>query len=95
MHDRLFVSDEASDVMVKAAVELRGGDPQADLSPREYEIAKLVVRGRSSTVIGQHLGLSPKTVDTYRSRLRRKIGAADTPGLVRWAIRRGLVDLHE
>ena len=95
MRGQLFVSDEASELAVKAAVDYRYGDPLADLSPRECEVATLVVRGRSSTVIGQQLGLSPKTVDTYRSRLMRKVGAADMPGLVRWAIRSGLVDLHE
>jgi two-component system, NarL family, invasion response regulator UvrY len=52
----------------------------------------LVVQGLSSTAIGEQLQLSPKTVDSYRSRLMSKLALADVPALVRWAIRTGLVD---
>jgi two-component system invasion response regulator UvrY len=53
------------------------------------------VRGRSSTEIGTLLHLSPKTVDSYRSRLMGKLGVADVPALVRLAIRVGLIDAAE
>ena len=45
--------------------------------------------------IGEDLHLSPKTVDTYRSRLMAKLGLADVSAVVRWAIREGLVDVDE
>lgn len=63
------------------------------LSPRERQIIALVARGQSSTSIGTHLHLSPKTVDTYRSRLMAKLGLADVTSLVRFAVRHGLVDV--
>jgi DNA-binding NarL/FixJ family response regulator len=65
------------------------------LSPRERQVVALVTRGVTSAAIGEHLHLSPKTVDTYRSRIMAKLGLADLPALVRWAIRQGLVDLNE
>lgn len=67
-------------------------DPTAELSPRERQIMLLVVRGRSSAEIGTALHLSPKTVDTYRSRLMRKLGVSNLPGLVRLVMRSGLMD---
>jgi len=70
------------------------GEPDL-LSPRERQIAVMVARGASSSKIGTEMHLSPKTVDTYRSRLMAKLGLSDVPALVRWAVRQGLVDLHE
>lgn len=55
----------------------------------------LVARGASSAAIGEALHLSPKTVDTYRSRLMAKLGLTDIAAVVRWAIREGLLDAAE
>lgn len=53
-----------------------------DLTPREREIAALLIEGMTSKVMGRRLGISPRTVDVYRARLMRKTGAATTPDLV-------------
>jgi PAS domain S-box-containing protein len=53
-----------------------------DLTAREREIAALLVEGLTSKLIGRRLGISPRTVDVYRARLMRKVGAATTPELV-------------
>jgi two-component system invasion response regulator UvrY len=71
---------------------LPAADPFAPLSVRERQIVTLVVRGRSSAHIARELHLSPKTVDTYRSRLMKKLGVAHFAALVRLAVRHGLVD---
>jgi two-component system invasion response regulator UvrY len=63
------------------------------LSPRERQILVMVASGKSSAAIGEELHLSPKTVDTYRSRLMAKLELPDVPALVRWAIREKLIDL--
>ena len=55
---------------------------KAELTPREREIAALLVEGLTSKLIGRRLGISPRTVDVYRARLMRKYGAATTPELV-------------
>lgn len=69
--------------------------PFSTLSLREMQIVQLVVRGLTSVAIGERLFLSPKTVDTYRSRLMAKLGVGDGASLVRMAIREGLVGLDD
>lgn len=69
------------------------GDEALDtLSVRERQIVVMVVQGLSSTEIGKALHLSPKTIDSYRSRLMAKLATPDVPSLVRFAIRTGLID---
>ena len=53
-----------------------------ELTPREREIAALLVEGLTSKLIGKRLAISPRTVDVYRARLMRKYSAATTPELV-------------
>ena len=65
--------------------------PVERLSAREREVLQLVMEGRPSAEIAGMLGLSPKTVDTYRSRLMGKLGVKDVPSLARIAIQLGLV----
>lgn len=87
-----------SGTVAARAVEAAAGeapDPMAALSARERQIMRMVVAGMSSAAIGTELHLSPKTVDTYRSRLMAKLGVSDVPALVRLAIRVGLVSADE
>jgi len=55
---------------------------KADLTPREREIAALLIDGLTSKLIGRRLALSPRTVDVYRARLMKKYAAASTPELI-------------
>jgi PAS domain S-box-containing protein len=55
---------------------------RVDLTPREREIAALLLEGLTSKLIGRRLAISPRTVDIYRSRLMRKFGAATSAELV-------------
>ena len=68
--------------------------PLETLSPREREILQLVAEGKTSQEIAERLSISPKTVDTYRSRLMRKIGVEDMAGLVKFAIQHGVIALE-
>jgi DNA-binding NarL/FixJ family response regulator len=63
------------------------------LSLRENEILCLVVDGKTSAEIGQQLNLSPKTVESYRSRMMQKLGVSDMAELMKFAIRNGLIPL--
>lgn len=65
----------------------------ATLSARERQVVLGVVNGLSSSAIGEQLHLSPKTVDSYRSRLMAKLGVPDVPALVRLAVREGWIDV--
>lgn len=67
-------------------------DPVGALSTRELQILGLVVRGNTSAAIGVKLGLSPKTVETYRSRLMQKLELHDLSALVLFAVRWGLLE---
>jgi PAS domain S-box-containing protein len=55
---------------------------KVEFTPREREIAALLIEGLTSKLIGRRLAISPRTVDVYRARLMRKTGAATTPELV-------------
>jgi len=80
-----YLRQRESDVMAS---------PLARLSPREREILQLVAEGKSSAEIAQILFLSPKTVETYRSRLMKKLGLQDLAGLVKFAIQHELISLE-
>ena len=64
--------------------------PLDSLSARERQVLQLVVEGRSSAEIAKVVFLSRKSVETYRSRLMKKLGVADVPALVKFAILHGI-----
>ena len=68
--------------------------PLERLSPREREVLQLTVEGNSSLQIAETLSLSPKSVDTYRSRIMAKLEIHDTASLVKFAVRHGLTSLE-
>ena len=66
-------------------------DPLGQLTPRQREILQLIAEGNSTKQIAFSLGLSGKTVDAHRLQLMNKLHIHDLPGLVRYAMRVGLV----
>ncbi len=92
-----YLSVTVNDLLINHYLEgeaSTGADsPLSALSPRERETLQLVVEGKSSSDIAEILSLSPKTVETYRSRLMRKLAIQDLPGLVRFAIQHGITSL--
>ncbi len=66
-------------------------DPLSRLTDREREVLGYTVEGYSSTEIGKKLFISPKTVDTYRSRIMEKLGLHHRSELVRFALQQGLL----
>jgi DNA-binding NarL/FixJ family response regulator len=86
-----FLGANVADLALEAITQ-QETDPLSLLSPRERQIILMVVQGKSSAVIGNTLHLSPKTVATYRSRLMKKLGVSDVPGLVRLAVHYKLID---
>jgi DNA-binding NarL/FixJ family response regulator len=65
-------------------------DPLQSLSAREYQVFSLLCDGVRAKEIAARLSLSPKTVDTYRASLMRKLDIHDVAGLVKFAIQRDL-----
>jgi DNA-binding CsgD family transcriptional regulator len=66
--------------------------PDVTLSPREEQILRMICEDLKPNEIAQRLRLSVHTVDTYRQTLRAKLKSIGTAGMVRWAIRAGLID---
>ena len=92
---RRYLTRKVSDVVVDGYVrEHRASSPLESLSPREREVMLLVVEGRSSREIADALHLSPKTVETHRSRLMEKLGVENVIGLVKFAVQHGLTGLE-
>jgi len=67
--------------------------PLDSLSRRERQILQLIAEGKTSAEVGTMLFLSPKTIETYRSRMMRKLGIGDVPNLVKFAIQHGITQL--
>ena len=86
---------DVANLALQVFMQPTNDDPLSTLSPRERQIIIMVVNGRSSAQIGLELHLSPKTVATYRSRLMAKLRVSDVAGLVRLAVRHGLIDSEE
>ena len=63
------------------------------LSARERQVLRLIVDGYTSLAVAEQLDLSPKSVDTYRSRLMAKLEIENLPALVKFAIRHGLTTI--
>jgi DNA-binding NarL/FixJ family response regulator len=73
-------------------LRLRSEESTADLlTPRQREVLQLIAEGHSTKVIARRLDLSVKTVDTHRSQLMKQLDIHEVAGLVRYAMREGLV----
>jgi two-component system response regulator NreC len=76
------------------AAKLDGGKIPADrLTPREREVLRLIALGHTSVEIAQKLGLSPRTIETHRARIHRKLGLDTRAELVSYALRNKLLQL--
>ncbi len=83
-----------ADALERYIHERGADDPLEMLSTREREVLQLVVEGRTSAEIAAQLGLSPKSVETYRSRMMAKLEIEDLPALVKFAIRHGVTSME-
>ena len=90
---RRFLSPQVGEILAEGLTSVSGADALESLSSREREVIKLVADGHSSSQIGHLLHLSPKTVDSYRSRLMQKLGVRDLAGLIKFAIQHGITSL--
>lgn len=91
---RRYLSPRVAEVLADNIGRSSAGSPLESLSARERQVLQLVAEGRTSALIAQTLHLSPKSVDTYRSRLMQKLHIGDIAGLVKFAIVHGLTSLE-
>jgi DNA-binding NarL/FixJ family response regulator len=92
--DEVFLYPSATRLLLlgyRKAEERGEASPVEELSDREREVLALTAEGFSSSEVGKKLFLSPKTVDTYRARIMKKLGLGHRSDLVRFALRHGLL----
>jgi DNA-binding NarL/FixJ family response regulator len=90
----VYVSPEIDLQAIFAPDRTHRVDPFETLSSREYQVFSLLVDGIRAKEIAARLKLSPKTVDTYRASLMRKLDIHDVAGLVKFAIHKRLTSAH-
>jgi len=86
-----FLTPSAQQALIKDVLE-RGSPGDEDLTPREDEIVKLVAEAHTTRQIAEILHLSEKTIENHRANAMRKLGMRDRVELVRYAIRKGLIE---
>jgi RNA polymerase sigma factor (sigma-70 family) len=91
-----FLSNTIAETVLQEYTRMRQSrtTPLEQLSTREREVLQLTVEGKPSAEIAEILGLSPKTVETYRSRIMTKLSVNNITELVRFAVKYGLISLE-
>ncbi len=87
-----FLTNAAEESLVRAWMDDDAVGPKEPLTPREEEVVKLIAEAHTNAQIAQVLHVSEKTVESHRANVLRKLGMRDRVELVRYAIRRGLVE---
>jgi DNA-binding NarL/FixJ family response regulator len=87
-----FLTPSAQQTLIKDVLERGTDEGDEALTPREEEIVKLVAEAHTTRQIAEILHLSEKTVENHRGNAMRKLGMRDRVELVRYAIRRGLIE---
>ena len=87
-----FLTNAAERSIIRAWIEDPSAGPSEPLTPREQEVVKLIAEAYTNRQIAEILNVAEKTVESHRGNLLRKLGMRDRVELVRYAIRRGLVE---
>lgn len=97
MRGETYVSPAISRHLVDEAIQRRStaSSEAAPLTARQLQILKLIAEGNATKEIAHDLGLSVKTVEAHRAQIMERLSIRDVPGLVRYAIRIGLISAGE
>jgi DNA-binding NarL/FixJ family response regulator len=87
-----FLSPSSESELARRWLEDGDGAPKDPLTPRELDVVKLIAEAHTNKQIAEILHLSEKTVESHRSNVFQKLGMRDRVELVRYAIKRGLVE---
>ncbi len=97
MQGQTYLSPKVASVVVERYRGLASGqetDTAHQLSPREREVVQLIAEGLSTKQIADKLHISPKTVETHRSRIMAKLDVHNVAQLIRYAIQQGITSRH-
>ena len=97
MNKGTYISPELSKRSFLAHVNggTQGGSPLTELTPRQHEVLRMIVAGDTTKDIALKLSISVKTVESHRAQLMERLNIHDVAGLVRYAIKMGLVKIDE
>jgi DNA-binding NarL/FixJ family response regulator len=91
---KIYISDEATNSLLdKEKLEVKTAqldESVEELTKREIEILKLIAEGYSNTEIGGILYISPRTVDTHRTNIMKKLNVKNIAGLIKYAVQAGM-----
>jgi len=92
-----YLSPNVSRTVVESYLTRAGGDEGSidELTARQREVLQLIAEGKNTKEIAYLLGISIKTVEAHRSQLMDRLGIHDVAGLVRYAIRTGLISAEK
>lgn len=88
---RRYISPDTADLLLRQGATWEA-PPHESLSDREYQVLRLIGSGQTISDIGRDLGLSVKTVSTYRSRVLEKFGMRTNAELMRYAVENHLLE---
>ena len=91
---RRYLSPKVAEALADGVSRGSTASPLQSLSARERQMLQLVAEGHSSAQIAATLNLSPKSVDTYRSRVMQKLHINDAAGLIKFAIQHGITSVE-
>ncbi len=86
-----YLSSGVSQAVIEAYLTKDELAPQANLTPRELQVLQLVAEGKTTKEVASLLGVSFKTAESHRTRIMEKLDIHETAGLVRYAIRKGII----
>lgn len=95
---RRYLSPPLSERAIEAYVQKTKAAPldrYETLTTREREVLQLAAQGSSNLEIATRLGISPRTAETHRANLMRKLGLQTQTDLVRYALRRGIIPMED
>ncbi len=95
-----YVSPKLSEAMLAALSdsendEQQGRNADCPLTDRQLEILRLIALGKGTKEIAYELNLSAKTIESHRAQIVERLGIRDVASLVRYAIKRGIIDLDD
>ena len=98
-HGETYVQPSAARILARELTKKDAAEPDRQryeqLTPRERDVLRLIAQGYSAPEIGTQLGISPKTVDTYKQRIEEKLGLAHRSDYVQFAFKLGLLGKSE
>jgi len=87
-----YLSPRVSRTLVQAYLA-KSELPRDPLTPREREVLRLVAEGKTTREVAELLGIGVKTAESHRTHILKKLDMPNTAGIVRYAIRQGLIEL--